>query len=490
MSRTWKYLNDEKFYKIYPTGGIIFDPISYPVATTYNYKNGSVEVSLCVKGEHKKMLLGELIYETFNGRIKKKNFKLVYVDGNVFNNKLENLTLAYKKFVVIKETEVCKYTKDYKGWYSVDINANIKSLTMKNAILKTEEKKLLEGTINYVYMINNLGERKYNRVDKIVYETFKEKLKDGEIIQHIDGNTLNDKLINLKAFKPIIMPDFDINKVNDWMPIIGYELKYHGSKFGEVKNIKTGNMLKPSNCKYEGMYKHIKLTDDNGVVSEFRLHRVIYEAFLGKKISDDLVVDHIDNDKNNTNIDNLRAITQSQNVMNRIVPKPKRNKDIIQDENFVNIGTKIDTYDFSNYSCNNHGQIKNKNAKLITGHVDKGYKLYGLVDKITNKVITIRAHRAVACVFLPNPNKYEVVHHKDNNRTNNYVTNLEWTTQQQNTLYSVGRKINQYTKDGKFIKSYDSIGEAMTDNGYKSNHISSVCNGERPYAEGYKWKWA
>lgn len=46
-------------------------------------------------------------------------------------------------------------------------------------------------------------------------------------------------------------------------------------------------------------------------------------------------------------------------------------------------------------------------------------------------------HRLVAKAFIPNPNNFPIVHHKDENKLNNDVSNLEWVTHSQNSLYSV-----------------------------------------------------
>jgi len=136
-----------------------------------------------------------------------------------------------------------------------------------------------------------------------------------------------------------------------------------------------------------------------------------------------------------------------------------------------------------------YGQLKGKQPAIIMGHIDKGYHVYGLNDKNTGKCITMRGHRLVASVFLKNPNKYDVVHHKDGNKSNNHKDNLEWTTQSQNAIYSVGKKVDKYSKDNKFICTYDSVIEAMNENKMKSNHIHDVCDGNRETTGGFKWKW-
>jgi len=63
---------------------------------------------------------------------------------------------------------------------------------------------------------------------------------------------------------------------------------------------------------------------------------------------------------------------------------------------------------------------------LNTCIINTGY-LKVRIDKV-NKLI----HRLVAQTFIPNPNNKSIVHHKDGNKLNNYVDNLEWVTQSEN----------------------------------------------------------
>jgi hypothetical protein len=57
-------------------------------------------------------------------------------------------------------------------------------------------------------------------------------------------------------------------------------------------------------------------------------------------------------------------------------------------------------------------------------------------------------HRLVAATFIPNPNNYRCVNHKDENKLNNCYNNLEWCTHQYNTNYS--RNISEWNKDRGF----------------------------------------
>lgn len=86
------------------------------------------------------------------------------------------------------------------------------------------------------------------------------------------------------------------------------------------------------------------------------------------------------------------------------------------------------------YEVSNYGKIrstKNGKIKLLKVCVNNwGYELVCLSDG--KKRYTSYIHRLIAEVFIPTTNKALVVNHKDKNRKNNTVNNLEWTTVMEN----------------------------------------------------------
>ncbi len=66
--------------------------------------------------------------------------------------------------------------------------------------------------------------------------------------------------------------------------------------------------------------------------------------------------------------------------------------------------------------------------------IKKGYATCGLSK---NKIIKHHlVHRLVAIAFIPNPNNYPQINHKDGNKTNNFVENLEWCDRSHNQIHA------------------------------------------------------
>ena len=117
---------------------------------------------------------------------------------------------------------------------------------------------------------------------------------------------------------------------------------------------------------------------------------------------------------------------------------------------------------------------------------------YAQVTLSNNKNRTVfRVHRLVAQAFIPNQNEYETVNHKDENRKNNVVTNLEWLTNADNIRYSQSKKVNQYDLQGNLINTWDCIMDIERSLNIANNLIVRCCRGKYGHktAGGYKWRY-
>ena len=98
-------------------------------------------------------------------------------------------------------------------------------------------------------------------------------------------------------------------------------------------------------------------------------------------------------------------------------------------------------------------------------------------------------HRLVANAFIPNHDNLPQINHKDENKENNCVENLEWCTNKYNAEYSKNKLIIQYDLDFKKIREWNSQLSASKEMQINNRHISSCCNGKRKSAGGFIWRF-
>ena len=85
-------------------------------------------------------------------------------------------------------------------------------------------------------------------------------------------------------------------------------------------------------------------------------------------------------------------------------------------------------YGFNDYLCNEQGEIYSlKRNRKLKGRSMKGYRRVVLMKN--GKPIDALVHRLIALTFIPNPENKPEINHKDGNKENNSVFNLEWCTQ-------------------------------------------------------------
>ncbi len=92
------------------------------------------------------------------------------------------------------------------------------------------------------------------------------------------------------------------------------------------------------------------------------------------------------------------------------------------------------------YHISNHGRVKSykcgKERILKPYLLGGGLPYYAYSLHIKNKRKICKVHRLVALAFIPNPDNKPQVNHKDGNKTNNHINNLEWVTHQENVQHA------------------------------------------------------
>lgn len=134
-----------------------------------------------------------------------------------------------------------------------------------------------------------------------------------------------------------------------------------------------------------------------------------------------------------------------------------------------------------------------KKELIRKGHsINKRYILYDLWKN--NECNHFLIHQLVAKTFIPNPNNYTVVHHKDENPKNNAVDNLEWVNEEvHRELHSNERKKRIYQYDKKtmeLVGVWDGLKDASEGSGVDESNINRCCNNKGyKSAGGFVWRY-
>lgn len=136
-----------------------------------------------------------------------------------------------------------------------------------------------------------------------------------------------------------------------------------------------------------------------------------------------------------------------------------------------------------------------KGKKMKLSQSVSGY-LYVTLQK-DGKFKRFRVHRLVAQAFIPNPNNLSQVNHKDEDKTNNTVENLEWCDATYNCNYGTRnnkiickrkKPIIGLNTQGEVVYEFDSAIDARK-MGFDETHIASCCKGKRKMHKGIIWKY-
>ena len=155
------------------------------------------------------------------------------------------------------------------------------------------------------------------------------------------------------------------------------------------------------------------------------------------------------------------------------------------------------------YQVSNYGRVRriyNGKVKVMTQrHRGKGYLGVTLIKNGIKKDFYV--HRLVAETFIPNPDNLPQVNHKNLNKEDNSVDNLEWVTNVDNMRHRLkygapvkrkGKnaiKIKQYLLDGTYVRTWDSLQQIQNTLGIHHSNISDCCKGVARQSHGYIWSY-
>lgn len=159
------------------------------------------------------------------------------------------------------------------------------------------------------------------------------------------------------------------------------------------------------------------------------------------------------------------------------------------------------------YEVSNMGRVKSikRNKMLKPMKKRSGYYAVGLYKDAIRKYVSL--HRVVAFAFLGDPPEgKDQINHKDGDKSNNCVNNLEWCNQSENLAHSfrIGlrdhnmerlietnrRPVKQYDMKNNLIQEWDSMSEAARTLNLDVSNICNCCKGLIKSTGGYIWRKA
>ena len=164
--------------------------------------------------------------------------------------------------------------------------------------------------------------------------------------------------------------------------------------------------------------------------------------------------------------------------------------------------------EFPNYEVSNLGRVRSLRRTITTsndrihklggrilkqGTTSRGYKNVTLYNEGGN--ISKNVHRLVLIAFVPNPKNLPSVNHKNENKQDNRLKNLEWCTQQYNSTYNDvhlrrSKKLYQYNLDMELLNIWDNAGEAIVELPHIFRQgISAVAQGNANTHGGFIWSY-
>lgn len=275
-----------------------------------------------------------------------------------------------------------------------------------------------------------------------------------------------------------------------WKDIPGYP-KYEVSSLGEVRRVGAKVSLKPS---IEGTGNCIvTLYNDTGA-RHCRIMEIVAGVFLGERPDGQEIIH-----KNGDILDNQASNLMYGNIQEYELDALGRDiwRVIKETEGRYAISVNGDVYSFSRMVRSRHG------TRLVPGsfvkpHLDIWGYLTVSMTKPNGESIWRSIHRLLATEFIPNPDNLPQVNHKDENKLNNSLDNLEWCTIDYNLAYgtrtervakSQRKAILAYNKDGSFYKEFDCAEEAGKDIGVCRTMIPRYIRGQKHNRKGFTFKY-
>ena len=259
----------------------------------------------------------------------------------------------------------------------------------------------------------------------------------------------------------------------EWRDIEGFEGLYTVSNLGEVINTKTGKKVKPYNNRGLLLIRLYR----NGETYRSRLANIVSRSFRPKEKEKDLIV-YLNGDSTDCSLDNIKW-----EYINPLVES---------ECDFEEVWAYVKGYE-DLYRVSNYGRLFSiKNNRIVLGRVGKGKNAYRYMTLHDNKRnIRKLLHVLVAEHFIDNPDNKPIINHKDGNKLNNHIKNIEWSTYYENNMHALEtglrptKVVLELDLEGSILNRFNSTVEASKSLDVTKSMITMTCQGKTSYAKGH-----
>jgi hypothetical protein len=389
----------------------------------------------------------------------KLNLKLTF---NYFKERMSQF-----KTTTIEDTEmIYSILRDKYPDRQIEIvfNDNTKEYFLKltNEKFKEDPEVPVDIKIKVVYGDSVTGDTPVllKKDDNIYIETIQSIFEESKKFEY-PGFKLFDKTIRLE--KEYCLSDYQIWSDIGWVNIKKV-IRHKCEK-------KMYRVLTHTGC--------IDVTEDHSLITENKEPIKPVDLKVGDTLLHSFPKEFIEN-------------TQTIVKMKKIIEKTKQNNvEYNKNEQWIKLK------DYNNYSVSSFGNIKNNiTNKLMKPKINNGYYIVNIKSN-DNKYINVAIHRLVAIMFLDNNENKHTVNHKNHNKLDNNLHNLEWATMNEQNIHkrkrenTSGRKILQYDLNMNYIQSFNTVREASRSINKEqySTMISKVCKGILESYMNFIWKY-
>ena len=370
-----------------------------------------------------------------------------------------------------------------KGVVQLYINKKNKRLSVGKLVAQAFIPKLREEEVYVTHIDEDVNN---NKVDNLLWITTQEN-SNNTWKKRRENNTTGagQKRQSKKRENIVDLTHYVLNENEERQIIIDNELTYYSiNKLGQVKNLNTKKFLKGTNLH---SYIYVNLTVGKKRKNR-AVHQLVAQAFLPNP-NNYIIVDHINGDRQDNRVENLRWASALENANNKHLDKtpdkPRFEEVKFSDEEMQSEKWK----EYNGFKVSNLGRVIGKNNKILKGHKsDCGYISYG-GDHILGHILVWEA-------FNGQKQSGMVINHINGNKHDNRLVNLEQVTPKENSRKAATetnawgfRQVGEYDDKDNLLQIYPNASEAARAIGILPSSMRNSIRREGKCSNGLRYKY-